>query len=146
MMAPIEALHGLEEGVLINESNLTLEAANAALANVKEDMLYIRMEVDVRQAKSFGIDLLKGGKWDATTYTYDVENALIQGRTENKGEGEGQDSDSLFHVVMISFYFVLFGVTALALTPGSRPSFPLRALMVSMGASRTRQITFTPLS
>lgn len=87
MMAPIEALHGLEEGVLINESNLTLEAANAALADVKEDMLYIRMEVDVSQAKSFGIDLLKGGKWDATTYTYDVENALIQGRTENKGEG-----------------------------------------------------------
>ena len=45
-----------------------------------------RMDVDVSKAKSFGIDLLKGGKWDATTYTYDVENALIQGRTENKGE------------------------------------------------------------
>ncbi len=87
MMEPIEALHSLEGKVLIDEKDISLEAANQALANVKEDMLYIRLEVNVKDAKTFGIDLLKGGKWDATTYTYDVENELIQGRTENKGEG-----------------------------------------------------------
>ena len=87
MMEPIEALHTLENKVLIDEKNISLDDANKALSAVNEDMLYIRMDVDVSKAKSFGIDLLKGGKWDATTYTYDVENALIQGRTENKGEG-----------------------------------------------------------
>ena len=87
MMEPIEALHTLENKVLIDEKNIRLDDANKALSAVNEDMLYIRMDVDVSKAKSFGIDLLKGGKWDATTYTYDVENALIQGRTENKGEG-----------------------------------------------------------
>ena len=84
---PIEALHSLEGETLVDLQNVSLAEANAALAEVAEDMLYIRMDVDVSKAKSFGIDLLKGGKWDATTYTYDVENALIQGRTENKGEG-----------------------------------------------------------
>ena len=87
MMEPIDALHALEGKVLIDEKDISLDAANQALAQVKEDMLYIRLEVNVKDAKTFGIDLLKGGKWDATTYTYDVENALIQGRTENKGEG-----------------------------------------------------------
>ena len=29
----------------------------------------------------------QGGKWDATSYTYDVANSQIQGRTENKGQG-----------------------------------------------------------
>lgn len=87
MMAPIEALHDLEKEVLINESNLTLEAANSLLANINEDMLYIRLTANVSEATEFGINLKQGGKWDATTYTYDVAGETIKGRTENKGEG-----------------------------------------------------------
>ena len=86
-IAPIETLQELEGEVLIDEQNLTLDAANAALAEVKEDMLYIRMDVDVSQASSFGITMLQGGKWDETSFSYDAEQGLIQGRTENKGEG-----------------------------------------------------------
>ncbi|MBQ6756002.1 MAG: GH32 C-terminal domain-containing protein [Oscillospiraceae bacterium] len=86
-IAPIEALHSLEEEVLIDEKNISLSDANALLANVKDDMLYIRMEADVSEAKDFGITLLKGGKWDETSFGYEVENGLITGKTENKGEG-----------------------------------------------------------
>ena len=86
-IAPIEALHTLEEQVLIDTADITLESANTALAQVDEDMLYIRMDVDVSAAEKFGISFLKGGKWDETSYTYDVAAGQIQGRTENKGEG-----------------------------------------------------------
>ena len=86
-MAPIEALHSLENQVLIDEKNLSLDEANAKLAEVAEDMLYIRMDVDVSTADQFGITLLQGGKWDETSYLYDTKSGLIQGRTENKGEG-----------------------------------------------------------
>ncbi len=84
---PIEALHTLEGQVLIDESNLSLDAANAKLADVKEDMLYIRMDVDVSKAESFGITMLQGGRWDETSLSYNAAEGLIQGRTENKGEG-----------------------------------------------------------
>ncbi|MCM1027560.1 MAG: GH32 C-terminal domain-containing protein [Roseburia sp.] len=87
MIAPIEELHSLEEEALIQESNLTLEAANELLAKVDEDMLYIRLTADVSAASQFAVSLKQGGKWDATTYTYDVAGETIQGRTENKGEG-----------------------------------------------------------
>ena len=87
MIAPIEALHELEEEVLINETNLTLDAANAALAAVDEDMLYIKLVANVSGASEFGINMKQGGKWDCTTYRYDVAAETIYGRTENKGEG-----------------------------------------------------------
>ena len=87
MMAPIEALHDLEDEVLINETNLTLEAANSLLAEIDEDMLYIKLTADVSGAAEFGINLKQGGRWDATTYTYDVIGETIKGHTENKGEG-----------------------------------------------------------
>ena len=87
MIAPIDALHELEEEVLINETNLTLDAAITALAAVDEDMLYIRLVADVSGASEFGINMKQGGKWDCTTYRYDVAAETIYGRTENKGEG-----------------------------------------------------------
>ena len=86
-MAPIEALHTLEESVLIDKTDLTLDEANAALASVDEDMLYIRLTVDVSQAQEFAINMKQGGKWDQTTFRYDVAAQTIHGRTENKGEG-----------------------------------------------------------
>ncbi len=84
---PIEALHDLENEVLIDASDLTLDDANAKLAEVREDMYYLRMDVDVSGASEFEIKLLQGGKWDETSYTYDVEKDVIEGFTENKAEG-----------------------------------------------------------
>ena len=85
--APIDALTSLEEEVLVNESNLTLAEANGKLASVEGDMLHIRLTVDISKASEFGINLKQGGKWDCTTYTYDVTGETIHGSTENRGEG-----------------------------------------------------------
>ncbi len=87
MIAPIEALHELEEEVLIDESGLTLDDANTALAAVDADMLHIQLTADVSAASEFGINMKQGGKWDCTTFRYDVAGEIINGRTENKGEG-----------------------------------------------------------
>ena len=87
MIEPIEALHTLEDKVWIDLKDVTLEEANAELANVTDDMLYIRITADVSQAQEFGITMLKGGRWDSTGFTYDVQNELIKGVTENKGAG-----------------------------------------------------------
>ncbi len=87
MMAPIEALHALEDKTYIDETNLTLDAANQALAAIDDDMLYIKLTADVSAASEFGINMKQGGKWDCTTFRYDVAGETINGRTENKGEG-----------------------------------------------------------
>ena len=93
-IAPIETLHELEEEVLIDETGLTLDAANQALSAVDEDMLYIRLVADVSGAEEFGINMKQGGKWDCTTYRYDVAGGTIYGKTENKGEGAKASSVS----------------------------------------------------
>jgi hypothetical protein len=63
---PIDTIHTLEDKTWIDEKNLTLDAANKALSEVNDDLLYIRMTVDVSNASEFGITMLKGGRWDAT--------------------------------------------------------------------------------
>ncbi len=94
MMAPIETLHELEEDVLIDGTNLTLADANRALAAVDGDMLYIKLVADVSGAEEFGVNMKQGGKWDCTTYRYDVAAETIYGKTENKGEGAKASSVS----------------------------------------------------
>ena len=86
-LSPIDALHDLEEKTLVDLKGVTLDEANAALKNVNEDMLYIRLTVDLGSASEFTVSMKQGGKWDATTFTYDPVNGVIKGRTENKGEG-----------------------------------------------------------
>ena len=87
MTAPVEALTSLEEKVLVNETGLTIEQANDKLSQVSGDMLHIKLTVDVSNASEFGINLKKGGKWDCTSYSYDVAGETISGSTENRGEG-----------------------------------------------------------
>lgn len=91
---PIEALHTLEDKVWIDKTDLTLTEANAALAEVQDDLLYIRITADVSGAREFGIRMLKGGKWDETSLSYDVVGEQIKGFTENKGEGAKSKSVS----------------------------------------------------
>ena len=87
MMMPIDALTSLETNVFVNETNLTLEEANAKLASVTGDMLHIKLTADVSSVSEFGIHMKQGGKRDCTTYTYDVAGQTIHGTTENRGEG-----------------------------------------------------------
>ncbi|MBR4457556.1 MAG: GH32 C-terminal domain-containing protein [Clostridia bacterium] len=87
MLEPIEALRTLEDKVWVDLTDPSLEDANAALAQVNDDMLRIRIVADVTGAKTFGIRMLQGGKWDETTLSYDAEDGTIHGFTENKGEG-----------------------------------------------------------
>ncbi len=87
MISPTDALHTLEEETLVDLKNVSLEDANAALAGVDCDMLYIRLTADIGDATEFGINMKQGGKWDCTTFRYDAASATINGRTENKGEG-----------------------------------------------------------
>ncbi len=86
-MAPIDALNDLEEEALIQETNLTVQQANEKLAAIGEDMYYLKLVIDARDAASFGVNLKQGGKWDCTTYTYDVAKSELVGKTANKGEG-----------------------------------------------------------
>ena len=60
-MRPIDALHSLENTVLAEKEDLTLEQANDVLANIKGDMLYIRVEFSANDAKEFGIQLKSNG-------------------------------------------------------------------------------------
>lgn len=50
-------------------------------------MLHIFITADINGATEFGINLKQGGKWDCTSYTYDVAEETIFGSTENRGEG-----------------------------------------------------------
>ena len=79
MIEPIETLHTLEDKVWIDSKNVSLADANTALAAVTDDLLYIRIVADVSKAESFGITMLKGGKWDETGFRYDVKEERING-------------------------------------------------------------------
>ena len=87
MMAPIEALHELEEETLVDLKNVSVDEVNKALAQVDEDMLYIRLTASVADGARLDLNLKQGGKWDCTTLTYDSAAGTISGHTENKGEG-----------------------------------------------------------
>lgn len=87
MIAPIEALNSLHGEVLIDRQNISLEDANQLLSAVKEDMYCLRLTADVSAASSFTVNILQGGRWDCTTYTYDAAAQVIHGSTENKGDG-----------------------------------------------------------
>ncbi|MBR2047833.1 MAG: GH32 C-terminal domain-containing protein [Oscillospiraceae bacterium] len=86
-IAPIDALTDLEEEVLVDGENLTLEQANEALASVKGDMLHIVLTANLGSASEFGINLKQGNRWDCTSFTYDAAAETISGSTENRGEG-----------------------------------------------------------
>lgn len=86
MMEPIEALHNLEGAPLVKLENAPLEAANAALADVNEDMLYLRLSVELGSAQEFSIHVKSGGTKDDTVFTYSPEENTISATTRNRGK------------------------------------------------------------
>ncbi len=85
MMEPIEALKSLEESALAQLENATLEEANEALSGVGEDMLVLRMNVDVSQAESFTLTVKAGGERDSTQFVW-KKDGTISATTRNRGK------------------------------------------------------------
>lgn len=93
-IAPIDAIASLEETVLVNETNLSVSAANEKLAAVSGDLLHIQLTADVSKASQFAIELKKGGWMDCTSYTYDTASKTIRGWTANKAPGASMQTVS----------------------------------------------------
>lgn len=86
-ISPIEAVNELEEDVLVDAQNLTLEEANALLADVDEDMLYLEAVFVPQDAASFGLAFKQSGEGDESKFTYDTASGRLTGSTTNRGDG-----------------------------------------------------------
>lgn len=84
-MAPIDALTSLQDEVLLDESGLTLEDANAKLTDIRGDLLYIRAVFAPQDCTAFGLLLKVGGKFDETKYSYDCTDGSIHALTQSRG-------------------------------------------------------------
>ena len=69
-MEPIDNLRTLEEASLVELSDVTLEQANEALKAVAEDMLCLRMTVELADVEEFAVTVKSGGEKDETVFTY----------------------------------------------------------------------------
>ncbi len=86
MMEPAEALSVLEGEKLVDESGLDIAAANAKLAEVKEDMYCLRLTLGPGAgAKSATINLKTGGERDNTKLAINFESGTVTGSTTNRG-------------------------------------------------------------
>lgn len=86
-ITPIDEICSLEDEVLLNESDLSVDAVNEKLATVNADMLHIDLTFKINDAKSVGIIFKQGGKRDSSTYYYTADDGLIHGETNNRGDG-----------------------------------------------------------
>lgn len=87
MVCPIDNLDNLEQKVLINENNLTVDEANKKLKNINGDMLHIKVTFDNNNASKYGLKLLesKDGK-EYTSYYFENKDNTIYGETTNRGK------------------------------------------------------------
>lgn len=86
-VAPIDAIQSLEDQVLVDAADLTLDQANELLADVDEDMLYIEVDFVPQDAESFGLAFKQSDGGDESKFTYDVASGKLTGSTTNRGEG-----------------------------------------------------------
>ncbi len=93
-MSPITALHTLEEDVLINKQNLTVQQANDILQKAEGDLLYIKAIFTPNDDKEFGIRLKSDGNRNMTYFTYSVKEGKIFGNTKNKGSAASTNNVS----------------------------------------------------
>ena len=86
-VAPIDAIQSLEDQVLVDAADLTLDQADELLADVDEDMLYIEVDFVPQDAESFGLAFKQSDGGDESKFTYDVASGKLTGSTTNRGEG-----------------------------------------------------------
>lgn len=87
MISPIDNLKNIQNKVLLNAKNLTIEDANKKLKNIKGDMLYIKLTFNANDADKFGIRMLESAdKEEYTSYYYQTSDMTIHGETTNRGK------------------------------------------------------------
>ena len=88
-MEPIDNLRTLEEAPLVELSDVTLEQANDALKAVAEDMLCLRMTVELDDTEEFAVTVKSGGEKDETVFTYTNASGTISASPRNRGKAAG---------------------------------------------------------
>lgn len=86
MVEPIDALKSLEGDVILAMSDASMEQVNEALEQVKEDMLVLRMTVDLKESEEFYLYVKMGGKRDETVFEYLKEDGSVGCNTRNRGK------------------------------------------------------------
>jgi sucrose-6-phosphate hydrolase SacC (GH32 family) len=81
-----ENIKGLEQTVLLDKTNLTLESANEQLNNVQGDMLHIEVEYDSINSSNFGIKFRKSSiGLEETAIYYNTLNSTVGIKTGLSG-------------------------------------------------------------
>ncbi len=86
-IAPDPRLYELLDEELLHLENVTLEAANEALAAIDGDMLYIKAVAAPQDTQDFGLICKAEGRRNHTTFTYYTEKGTMDGYTSNRGKG-----------------------------------------------------------
>ena len=82
---PDPRVYGLLGDLLAGAEHATVEQANAALAKIDGDMLFIRAVLKPGNCERFGFTVKSNGKRDETTFTYAMTGQTVSGYTSNKG-------------------------------------------------------------
>ena len=86
LIAPDPRVYDLLGEELLSLSNTTVEEANAALENVKGDLLYIKASLVPLDDQNFGLTCKAEGRRNQTTFTYYTAKETIDGYTSNRGK------------------------------------------------------------
>ena len=86
LIAPDPRVYDLLGEELLFLSNTTVEEANAALENVKGDLLYIKASLVPLDDQNFGLTCKAEGRRNQTTFTYYTAKETIDGYSSNRGK------------------------------------------------------------
>ena len=86
-VSPDPRVYDLLDGELLSLENTGLEEANAALAQVRGDMLYIKAVLSPKDQQDFGLTCKAEGRRNQTTFTCYPAKGTVDGYTSNRGKG-----------------------------------------------------------
>ncbi len=86
-VAPDPRLYGLLDRKLLAMENVALDEANAALAAIDGDMLYIKAVLAPRDQQNFGLVCKAQGRRNQTVFTYYTARETLDGYTSNRAKG-----------------------------------------------------------
>ena len=86
-VVPDPRLYSLLGEPVLQLENVSVEAANEALARVSGDMLYIRAVLAPQDCRTFGLTCKAEGRRNQTSFTYYTERGTMDGFTSNRGKG-----------------------------------------------------------